>query len=95
MARHGLEISALGYYANNLHPYRAEREHVNAHLRAVIDAAAALDVGLVGTFIGNDRHLPLPENLARFREIWPPLGELRRRARRQDRDRELPDDLQP
>ncbi len=39
----------------------------------MIDAARALGVGIVGTFAGNDKDRPLPENLQRFREIWPPL----------------------
>jgi sugar phosphate isomerase/epimerase len=73
MARHGLEISALAYYPNNLHPDDAHREQVNAHLRAVVDAAQRLGVSTVGTFVGNDKDRPLPENLRRFREIWPPL----------------------
>jgi sugar phosphate isomerase/epimerase len=73
--RHGLEISALAYYPNNLHPDDAHREEVNGHLRKVIDAAQQLEVGLVGTFVGNDKDRPLPENLDRFREIWPPLVE--------------------
>jgi sugar phosphate isomerase/epimerase len=30
-------------------------------------------VPTVGTFVGNDKDRPIPENLARFREIWPPL----------------------
>ena len=42
--RHGLEISALAYYPNNLHPDDAHRAEVNGHLRKVIDAAAALGV---------------------------------------------------
>ena len=71
--RHGLEISSLAYYPNNLDPDDAHREEVNGHLRKVIDAAQQLDVGLVGTFVGNDKDRPLPENLERFREIWPPL----------------------
>jgi sugar phosphate isomerase/epimerase len=71
--RHGLEISALAYYPNNLHPDDAVREEVNAHLRAVVDAAARLGVATVGTFVGNDKDRPLPENLERFRAIWPPL----------------------
>jgi sugar phosphate isomerase/epimerase len=71
--RHGLSISSLAYYPNNLHPDDEHREQVNAHLRKVIDAAAALGVGLVGTFVGNDKDRPLGENLARFRTIWPPL----------------------
>jgi sugar phosphate isomerase/epimerase len=73
VARHGLEISALAYYPNNLHPDDAHREAVNGHLRKVVDAAAALGVGTVGTFVGNDRTRPLPENLERFRSVWPPL----------------------
>jgi sugar phosphate isomerase/epimerase len=71
--RHGLSVSALAYYPNNLHPDDAHREEVNGHLRKVIDAAAALGVDTVGTFVGNDKDRPLPENLERFRAIWPPL----------------------
>ena len=71
--RHGLGISALAYYPNNLHPDDAHREKVNGHLRKVIDAAQRLGVEVVGTFVGNDKDRPLPENLQRFREIWPPL----------------------
>ncbi|HTW08391.1 MAG TPA: sugar phosphate isomerase/epimerase, partial [Acidimicrobiales bacterium] len=73
LAKHGLEISALSYYPNNLHPDDEHRRAVNAHLCKVVDAAHQLGVGVVGTFIGNDKDKPLPENLRRFREIWPPL----------------------
>jgi len=73
LERHGVEISALAYYPNNLHPDDAHRQEVNAHLRKVIDAAQALGVGIVGTFAGNDKDRPLPENLKRFREVWPEL----------------------
>ena len=50
--RHGLEISSLAYYPNNLHPDAAERRAANSHLRKVIDAAAKLGVPTVGTFVG-------------------------------------------
>jgi sugar phosphate isomerase/epimerase len=73
MSRHGLAISSLAYYPNNLHPDEAHREEVNGHLRKVIDAAQRLGVGIVGTFVGNDKDRPLPENLERFRQIWPAL----------------------
>ena len=73
MARHGLGISSLAYYPNNLAGDEAAREEANAHLRKVVDAAAVLEVGIVGTFVGADQTLPLPENLRRFCEIWPPL----------------------
>jgi sugar phosphate isomerase/epimerase len=73
LERHGVAISSLAYYPNNLHPDDAHREEVNGHLRKVIDAAQALGVGLVGTFVGNDKDRSLPENLNRFRRIWPEL----------------------
>jgi sugar phosphate isomerase/epimerase len=73
LQRHGVGISSLAYYPNNLHPDDAQREEVNAHLRKVIDAAQALGVEVVGTFVGNDKDRPLPENLERFRRIWPAL----------------------
>ena len=73
ISRHGLEISSLAYYPNNLHPDPAEREAANAHLRKVIDAAAAIGVGMVGTFAGRDKTRNLPDNLQEFRTVWPPL----------------------
>jgi sugar phosphate isomerase/epimerase len=75
MSRYGVTISSLAYYPNNLHPDDAHREHVNGHLRKVIDAAQRLGVDVVGTFVGNDKDRPLPENLERFRQIWPPLAD--------------------
>lgn len=68
----GLEISALAYYPNNLDPVDAAREAAHAHLRRLIDAAAG-GVGLVCTFAGGHPARPLAENLALFRELWPPL----------------------
>jgi sugar phosphate isomerase/epimerase len=75
MAEFGLEISALAYYPNNLHPDEAHRAEVNAHLLRVIDAAALLGVPIVGTFVGNDATQTSDVNLRRFAEIWPPLLE--------------------
>ena len=72
---HGLEISALAYYPNNMHPDDTHREEVNAHLRRVIDGAQRLGVSIVGTFVGNDKDRTIAENLRRFRQIWPPLVE--------------------
>jgi sugar phosphate isomerase/epimerase len=73
LEQHGVAMSSLAYYPNNLHPHDTHREQVNAHLRKVIDAAQALGVGIVSTFAGNDKDRPLPENLDRFRGIWPEL----------------------
>ena len=73
LERHGLSISSLAYYPNNLHPDDAHRAEVNAHLLKVVDAAQRLGVRTVGTFVGNDKDRPYPENLERFKKIWPPL----------------------
>src|SRR6187455_2004955 len=53
--RHGLEISSLAYYPNNLHPDDEHRREVNGHLLKVVDAAQKLGVEVVGTFVGNDK----------------------------------------
>ena len=67
----GLEISSLAYYPNHLHPDRAHRAEVNAHLGRVVDAAALLGVDVVGTFVGADPARSLTENLRSFAEVWP------------------------
>ena len=71
--RHGLAISSLAYYPNNLHPDPGERRAANTHLRKVIDAASALGVPTVGTFIGRDPTKNVPDNLREFRKVWPRL----------------------
>jgi sugar phosphate isomerase/epimerase len=73
MSTHGLEISSLAYYPNNLHPAPAERAAANTHLRKVIDAAQALGVEVVGTFAGRDKTKNVPDNFAEFRAVWPRL----------------------
>lgn len=72
-ARHGLAISALAYYDNNLHPDPEQRKTFHQHLRKVIDAAALLEAGLVGTFVGGRPDLSPAENIRQagtlFREL--------------------------
>ena len=70
---HGLVLSALAYYDNNLAPDPAEREAYHAHLRACIDAAAALGGVPVGTFIGRDPGRSVAENLREAERVFPPL----------------------
>jgi sugar phosphate isomerase/epimerase len=69
----GLALSALAYYDNPLHPQRAAREAIHAHLRACIDAAAALGGVPVGTFIGRDPSRSVAENLREAQRVFPPL----------------------
>jgi sugar phosphate isomerase/epimerase len=73
LAIHNVAISGLGYYPNPLTPDRADSDLFIGHLRKVIDAAAALGVGLVNTFVGRDRSLTVDANWPRFLEVWRPL----------------------
>lgn len=70
---HGLEISSLAFYPNNLHPDQRQRKAANDHLKRVIDAAAKLDVPIVGTFVGRDPTKNVPDNFKEFRRVWPRL----------------------
>ena len=70
---YGLPISSLAYYPNPLHPEAEHREVVIAHLKKVIEAAAMLEVPVVGTFIGKDKNKTVPQNLENYAEIWPPI----------------------
>jgi sugar phosphate isomerase/epimerase len=71
--RHGLEISSLAYYPNNLHPDPAQRKAANDHLKKVVAAAEKLGVGIVGTFVGRDRTKNVPDSFRDFRRVWPRL----------------------
>lgn len=73
--RTGLVLSSLAYYDNNLHPDPAEREAVNHHVMACLEAAAKLGCPTVGTFIGRDPRLPVVENLAQAETIFAPMVE--------------------
>jgi sugar phosphate isomerase/epimerase len=75
LAGHGLTISALAYYPNNLDPDPEHREQANEHLRKVIAAAPKLGVEIVGTFVGRVKERSEPEELALVWEVWPPLVE--------------------
>ena len=68
-----LTISSLGYYPNPLHPDAEHRETVIAHLKKVIEAAALLEVPVVGTFVGKDKNKTVPQNFEDYAKIWPPI----------------------
>jgi sugar phosphate isomerase/epimerase len=73
--RHGLIISSIAYYDNNLHPDPVERAAVHIHVRRCVDAAAALGVPTVGTFIGRDPTRRVADNLRDAEQIFRPLVE--------------------
>jgi sugar phosphate isomerase/epimerase len=73
---YGLIISSLGYYPNPLHPQAEHRDTVIGHLKKVIQAAALLEVPVVGTFIGKDKDKTVPQNLEDYAVIWPQIVKL-------------------
>ncbi len=70
---YGLMISSLAYYPNPLHPDPDHRQIVIDHLKKVIEAAALLEVPIVGTFVGKDKNKTVPQNLEDYATIWPPI----------------------
>jgi sugar phosphate isomerase/epimerase len=72
----GIEISALAYYPNPLHPDTAEQEAALEHLKKVITAAPKLGVEIVNTFIGGDKSRTQQENWAAARKVWPDVVRL-------------------
>jgi sugar phosphate isomerase/epimerase len=70
---HGVSISGLGYYPNPLADDRAESEVAVAHLHKVIDAASALGVNVVNSFVGRDTSKTVDANWPRFLETWRPI----------------------
>jgi sugar phosphate isomerase/epimerase len=73
LAINQVSVSGLGYYPNLLSPVAAEAEIAAVHLRQVIEAAAALGVNVVNTFVGRDPGLSVESNWPRFLEIWRPI----------------------
>jgi sugar phosphate isomerase/epimerase len=73
--RHGLTLSSLAFYDNNLHPDPDERAAVNEHVLACIDAAAMLACPTIGTFVGRDPTKTVAENLHEAEKIFPRLVE--------------------
>jgi sugar phosphate isomerase/epimerase len=75
MDRLGLEISALAYYENNLHPDAQVRAGIQDHLRSAVDAASSIGVPYVGTFIGRDPSLSVTANQREAERTLPGLVE--------------------
>ena len=74
--RTGVSISALGYYPNCLSVDRQEAAAAVEHLRRVMEAAPALGIHKVNTFIGRDHTLSVDANWPRLLDTWGPLMEL-------------------
>lgn len=71
--KHGVAISALGYYSIPLSANEEQARVAVEHLHKVIDAAPMLGLQNVNSFIGANQHLSLEENFAKFEQVWPPI----------------------
>lgn len=69
----GVRVSSLAFYDNNLHPDRTVRAAHHAHLRACIDAAAAMGVPTVGTFVGRDTTTTVADSMRQAEDLFPAL----------------------
>jgi sugar phosphate isomerase/epimerase len=72
-AKHGLELSSVAYYDNNLHPDPGERAAIHEHLGRCIDAAALVGCPTVGTFVGRDPSRSVADNLREAEAVFRPL----------------------
>jgi sugar phosphate isomerase/epimerase len=72
-AKHGVSISALGYYPNPLDPNPDVARVAVNHLKRVIAAAPKLGLKNVNTFIGRDWTKSVDDNWPRFLKTWKPL----------------------
>jgi sugar phosphate isomerase/epimerase len=73
LAEHGLALSAVSCYENNLIGDAAERRRIHSHLKACIRAASALGVPHVGTFVGRDAARTVSDNLREAEKLLPEL----------------------
>jgi sugar phosphate isomerase/epimerase len=73
--KHGVGVSALGYYPNPLSPDPQEAQAAVAHIRRVIEAAATIESKRMNTFVGRDWTKSVGDNWGRFLDTWGPLIE--------------------
>ncbi len=72
-ARHGVSLTALGYYPNPLDPDPVVARRSISHLKKVIVAAEKLGLKTVNTFTGRDWTKSVDDNWPRFLKTWRPL----------------------
>ena len=69
-AENNIQISAMAYYDNNLHPDLEQRKKYIKHLKKVIDTAQLLGVELVGTFVGSRPDKTPNENIKEIGKVF-------------------------
>jgi sugar phosphate isomerase/epimerase len=73
LADAGVRISQLSFFANQIQSDEALREKYNNYLKRVIEVANALEIPMVGTFIGRDVTKTVHDNVSLLEERFIPL----------------------
>lgn len=73
LKKKNVEISAIGYYPNPLDADLSQRAVYIEHIKKCIKAAKLLGISNVNTFIGKDPAMPVKDNLAEFKKVWPDI----------------------
>jgi sugar phosphate isomerase/epimerase len=68
-SKYKMEISAMAFYENNIHPDLTKRNYYLNHLKKVIDTASLLNVKFVGTFVGSIPELTPNENIKEIKKV--------------------------
>jgi len=71
---HGLEISAIGHYRNNLDPDLEARRRNVEHLERLLGLCETAGVGVLCTFAGRMPDRDIPDNIPAFKEVFGPLA---------------------
>ncbi len=71
----GITVTALGVHPNNLDADEKKRKQAQASVKKLIDAAAALNIEVVSTFVGYNNLLDYQGNLKLFKKEFVPLCE--------------------
>ncbi|MGI9457600.1 MAG: sugar phosphate isomerase/epimerase family protein [Aeoliella sp.] len=71
--KHGVAISALGYYSVPLSSNEDQATAAIEHLHKAIDAAPMLGRKNVNSFVGANQNLSLDDNFKLFESVWPPI----------------------
>ncbi|MEI6782172.1 MAG: TIM barrel protein, partial [Verrucomicrobiota bacterium] len=72
-AKHGVGLSALGYYPNPLDPDPVVSRKAQDHFKLVILASEKLGLKNANTFVGRDWTKTVDENWPRFLKTWKPI----------------------
>ncbi|HUS80892.1 MAG TPA: sugar phosphate isomerase/epimerase [Armatimonadota bacterium] len=69
-AEAGIEVSALGYYGNQLDPDEAKAAAIRAHFESLFGVAGKLAVDCICTFAGRDPNKSVLDNIPAFKQVF-------------------------